>query len=350
MDLLANRCKKLRSLQMTYSVNLPPNYYSHFFAHFEHLISINLFGSMVDDDAFVVIGRCCAHLAELNAAQTWITDVGIRALSVNPDTGSLLCQKLQILNVSETRVSNDSLAFFLRTHPNARHIEHAETFQMFQEHTCQDQDGPDSRQVYHLRKLSSTKERLPPGVFRIALDVCSYVETLVLTAPGLRDNDLNLLKALPHLTSLHLANAAGLLTFTEGVVPVLVSRGEYLTKLVLESFGGVDVAYVGDSCPSLSHLALSAANAMVPVLLQSGKRFRRLAILELWSGDVCPTVLRQLTVNSPLRYLLLQGVNAAEYSLLSSVWDDNPMLTLENVVFDQCHAITVSTGARDAVL
>lgn len=52
MDLVSKRCKDLHTLEMTYSINLPPIYYVEFFKHFNKLTKLNLFASMVDDNAF----------------------------------------------------------------------------------------------------------------------------------------------------------------------------------------------------------------------------------------------------------------------------------------------------------
>jgi hypothetical protein len=65
------RCKHLRKLQMSYSVNLPPMYYVDFFKHFTRLTKLDLFGSLVDDGAFAVIGETCHLLQDLNAGRTW---------------------------------------------------------------------------------------------------------------------------------------------------------------------------------------------------------------------------------------------------------------------------------------
>ena len=81
-------------------------------------------------------------------------------------------------------------------------------------------------------------------------------------------------------------------------------------------------------------------------------RFRRLTNLELWSPPfrrssslLCPTVARQLLEPAHLlTHLLLKGVSTVDDQLLFSLWDapeGNPMEALTNVVFDQCHEISV---------
>jgi len=65
MDLLSKRCASgLRSLTMTYSVNVPPMYYASFFSSFDKLVSLNLFASMVDDYAFRYLRKNNRHVKQ----------------------------------------------------------------------------------------------------------------------------------------------------------------------------------------------------------------------------------------------------------------------------------------------
>ena len=83
MNMLEERCSdSLRSLDFVYNNNMPPHYYYSFFAKFKHLTKLNVTASLVDDVAFRAIGETCSKLVELNAGSTYITNVGIKYLSV----------------------------------------------------------------------------------------------------------------------------------------------------------------------------------------------------------------------------------------------------------------------------
>ena len=53
----------------------------------------------------------------------------------------------------------------------------------------------------------------------------------------------------------------------EGVAPVLNSCGRTLKTLVLEQFTEMDPAFIGKSCPGLTHLALSCCDTYAPCMI-----------------------------------------------------------------------------------
>ena len=83
MSLLEERCtQSLKHLDFVYNNNMPPNYYHSFFTKFKNLTKLNVCASMVDDVGFRAIGENCSKLVELNAGSTYITNVGVKSLSV----------------------------------------------------------------------------------------------------------------------------------------------------------------------------------------------------------------------------------------------------------------------------
>ena len=74
---------------MTHNKDMPPNYYNNFLGKFKLLTRLNVYGSMVDDTAYRAIGETCDKLVELNAGGTWITNMGIKYLSL--DDAIILC-------------------------------------------------------------------------------------------------------------------------------------------------------------------------------------------------------------------------------------------------------------------
>ena len=120
---------------------------------------------------------------------------------------------------------------------------------------------------------------------------------------------------LKHLTHLHLGNKqCQSFNFYEGVAPVLDACGNNILKLVLEEFTEVDVDYIGEKCPNVQHLAISATLAFAPIGQLNPAFFTKLQTLELWNKfgqehewSISPSVLRQLLYRcTKLDYLLLQ--------------------------------------------
>ncbi len=288
MDLVSRRCRRtLRRLRMTHSVNLLPAYYAHFFSGFSSLRQLDLRASMVDDTAFAAIGRSCPCLMELDASRTWMTDVGLRHLSLVSDGEEEKerpsCPRLVRLSVSDTRVTPEGLRFFLRHHPGAEAVDHEESLHIFDDEKGLDdgddvgegEDKGDFMPGWNLTRLSSsatvrpmsssshyqvvTLRRPGAGCLSRALRRCRRLRSLAVTQPGLRDDGLRAVADLGGaLSELHLANPEGSMRFREGVRPILQSGcGARLRKLALEQFREVDVGVIGDACPQLRHLALS---------------------------------------------------------------------------------------------
>ena len=94
MNMLEQRCtESLRNLDFVYNNNMPPHYYYSFFAKFKNLTKLSVTASMVDDVGFRAIGENCAKLVELNAGSTYITNVGIKYLSVEDALVPSICNQ-----------------------------------------------------------------------------------------------------------------------------------------------------------------------------------------------------------------------------------------------------------------
>jgi hypothetical protein len=164
-------------------------------------------------------------LTELIADKTWITDRGLIQLSVSQTSGLPLCQKLAVLSIQETRTSPEGLSIFFQYHPKVHRIDHPETIHMFK--TCS--TGP----VCSLVKLTSTKETVSNDQWEMALDKCPGVETILVTSPGLKNENLYKMMTLSHLQDLHLSSSCSSnLNFQEGLAPVLAVIGKNLKRLV----------------------------------------------------------------------------------------------------------------------
>ena len=81
ITLLTERCaQSLKRLSFTHNTCLPTHYFSSFFGHLKNLTRLNVKGSVVDDAAFRAIGENCDKLIELDAGDTYISNVGISYL------------------------------------------------------------------------------------------------------------------------------------------------------------------------------------------------------------------------------------------------------------------------------
>ena len=82
ITLLTERCaQSLKSLNFTHNTQMATHYFSNFFGHLKNLTRLNVNGSVVDDGCFRVIGENCDKLIELDAGDTYISNVGLTYLS-----------------------------------------------------------------------------------------------------------------------------------------------------------------------------------------------------------------------------------------------------------------------------
>ncbi len=367
MRMLEARCSStLKSLDCVYNNNMPPNYYSEFFAKFRNLTKLNVYASMVDDIAFQAIGKNCTKLIELNAGSTWITNIGVKHLCLDDVAvvipgmpASYRLPNLAILDLSDTRVTPQGLSLFLATHPNLVKLENKENFHSFklvqsQQFTAACSRSPAAeapQQSFRLKSLSTIDVSLTPEDFEFAIDSCPNLESMTITSAGLGNENLYKLMTLTKLTHLHLGNKnCQSFNFYEGVAPVLDVVGHGLKKLVLEEFTEVDVSLIGVKCSDLEHLALSGTLTYAPINSLNPTYFTKMTSLELWNKigqeheyAVATTTIRQLLYKAPLTYLLLQRIGNLTDELVASILEVNRMLDLRNVVIDYCHNVTVAT-------
>ena len=82
ITLLTERCaQSLKSLNFTHNTQMATHHFSNFFSHLKNLTRLNVNGSVVDDGCFRVIGENCDKLIELDAGDTYISNVGLTYLS-----------------------------------------------------------------------------------------------------------------------------------------------------------------------------------------------------------------------------------------------------------------------------
>ncbi len=332
---------------------MPCHFFYEFFGKFKNLTKLNLYCSAVDDVGFRAIGENCSKLVDLNAGGTWISNEGIKYLSIEDAmipgiTDQYRLQKLALIDLSDARVSPPGLSLLLACHPGLVKIEHKETFHAFE--LIQSQQCSRSYQdlKFKLKQLSTTDIFITPDKYEFALDRCPFVESVTITSAGLANDNLYKLMTLKHLTQLHLGNKNCVsFNFHEGVAPVLDAVGANLKKLVLEDFTEVDVDYIGDKCPNVVHLALSGILTYAPIGQLNPHYFNKLSSLELWNKiglnhelAICQNTLKQLLYRSPLTYLLLQRIANLTDELMEEILQMNPLLTLRNVVIDYCHNVT----------
>lgn len=264
--LLAEKCKRLKILDFKFSRSIAPTFYINFFTHFPHLVKLNLEGTIIDDAAFDSLGGLCHNLREINVSDTTISDLGLKHLTLG-DSDQPRCRMLVSINVMETRVTAKGVASLLHFHPNLLKLEF-ENFSPVFDSLAEMIDLNCYRPVYDLRNLTFINGRVVTDGFLLGLSSCPLIENLVIRFTDLRHDLLYHVMELRNLKQLHLGNSSYTeysLTWDEGVLPVLSSRGPQLSSLNLEKFINIDLAVIGELCPNIAKLRLSSIKEYTPV-------------------------------------------------------------------------------------
>ena len=175
--------------------NMPPQYYIELMGKFPNLTKLNVYGSMVDDTGFAQIGRNCSKLIELNAGGTWLSNTGIRELSIAPtpvgecimpgQAPNYRLPNIAIVDFTDTRVNAEGLSLFLVCHPKLVKMNHPETFHAFDLKKIQ---GDTSKVM--LRHLATVEKYITPEEFEFAIESCPALESVIITSAGLSDEHL----------------------------------------------------------------------------------------------------------------------------------------------------------------
>ncbi|XP_063877914.1 uncharacterized protein LOC135109934 isoform X1 [Scylla paramamosain] len=351
LQLLLERCKRLRRVNLSYLRNVGPGAMLRFATCLTEVTHLNLSMTQIIDQMLEVIGRYCPHLRELDVSNTGITDSALIRLSYNEKYKVPQCQKLERVSLTGCLLSPAGPAYLVHYLPRLYYIDYEQMFQVFE--VMQDwgvtKENMTLCDAYPLRVLTSTCDHIDPASVDVALTLCPKIMDLTISNAVIENELLYQTMRLEHLAHLRLTNCEGLtLSFHEGVLPVLTLRGHGLISLLLANFTVVDLVAIGESCPRLQNLAFSDIAIYEDIMYPRDNLFNTLINLEVWTTvntDTCSaTILRQLLSHAPgLTNLLVRGADALSDKLLQELWETNPMPRLSRFTLDSCHNVTAAS-------
>ncbi|XP_042226079.1 uncharacterized protein LOC121869048 isoform X1 [Homarus americanus] len=350
LDLLLERCRRLRRLDLSYLRTVGPPILIRLIPSLTHITVLNLSMTETVDQVLELIGQNCPEIRELDICNTPITESGLTRLCYDAERDQSMCQKLVKLSISGCIVSAKPVCFLLQYIPTLREIDYDDIFQVFGvlQKWGLTLDNIDRCHKFHLRILNSTNDLVDPFNVELAIMLCPYATNFTLSNAYVDNDVLYKVMMMEHLTHLRITNSEGLtLDFQEGVLPVLTVKGHQLLSLLLANFASVDVAAIGECCPRLQNLALSAVGVYEEIMYPREHYFTTLKNLEVWSSltvDTCnTTILRQLLCYCPgLRNLLVKATDALSDKFLFDIWRENAMPQLSRLTIDTCPNVTAS--------
>ncbi|XP_069165548.1 F-box/LRR-repeat protein 20-like isoform X3 [Procambarus clarkii] len=350
IDLLMERCRRLRRLDLSYLRTVGPPILVRLIPSLTQVTVLNLSMTETVDQVLELIGRHCPEIRELDISNTPITEAGLIRLSYDAEKDRPMCQKLTKLSITGCVITAKPVSFLLQYIPTLREIDFDDIFEVFgvMKEWGLTLENIDDCEKYHLRILNSTNVYVDPDNIHIAITLCPYATNFTLSNAFVENEVLYKVMTMEYLTHLRITNSEGLtLNFQEGILPVLTVKGHQLISLLLANFTNVDVAAIGESCPRLQNLALSAIGVYEDIVYPREHHFTQLRNLEVWSSltvESCNTIiLRQLLCYSKnLRNLLVKCTDALSDKLLFDIWRENDMRHLSRLTIDTCPNVTAS--------
>ncbi|KAG7166803.1 hypothetical protein Hamer_G010470, partial [Homarus americanus] len=309
---------RLRRLDLSYLRTVGPPILIRLIPSLTHITVLNLSMTETVDQVLELIGQNCPEIRELDICNTPITESGLTRLCYDAERDQSMCQKLVKLSISGCIVSAKPVCFLLQYIPTLREIDYDDIFQVSRCHK------------FHLRILNSTNDLVDPFNVELAIMLCPYATNFTLSNAYVDNDVLYKVMMMEHLTHLRITNSEGLtLDFQEGVLPVLTVKA------------------IGECCPRLQNLALSAVGVYEEIMYPREHYFTTLKNLEVWSSltvDTCnTTILRQLLCYCPgLRNLLVKATDALSDKFLFDIWRENAMPQLSRLTIDTCPNVTAS--------
>jgi len=314
--LIASRCPRLASLDLSFCTVLPSHVLASLVSHLPQLQHLDLSRTQADDLTLASLGANCPRLASLNVHGTIVSQRGLALLSKRSSiTGKPSCPALVHLNLLDTAVIPFAVYEVVTNHPLLREVEYESFEEVLRCFTVMN-DALGEWDNSSLRRLNFVNCH---GGLLETLQHCSKVfpslDSLSILQSDLTRSCLDSLKYLTSLTCLELGNSSFTqytVYFHEHVVPLLDQLGNKLTQISLEKFKFVDVEAIGESCPKLQKLRLSRIlsfcnthSPRFPLL-----NLESLIVLNTKSCRITESTLRSLLTSPRISNLQLTSVAA----------------------------------------
>ncbi|KAK3873252.1 hypothetical protein Pcinc_021725 [Petrolisthes cinctipes] len=351
LELLNQKCSRLKQLNLSYLRNVGPPVLMKLIPTLTNVTHLNLSMTQTVDQIMGLIGEYCPLLRDLDISNTIVMDEGLMRLCYNCATNSAQCTNLTRISVAGCSVTARAIAILLQYLPKLTHIDYEQMFDVFGvlEEWGATPANANSCDKYQLRVLTSSSEQVDAYTVDLAVTLCPQVMEFTMSNAWVDNSVLYPAMRLEHLAHLRLTNCDGLtLNFQEGVLPLLTVKGSQLISLLLANFTSVDLAAIGECCPRLQNLALSAISLYDDIMYPRENCFNSLVNVEVWTSvttDSCNSIiLRQLLGYCPgLENLLVKGADALSDKLFLDLWRINEMRRLSRLTLDTCHNVTSNT-------
>ena len=332
------------------------------------LVSLNLRQTKCTDQVLNRIGHTCKELRDLNVFGCPVTDMGVMSLCVSFDPKEKKMAKLCKLDIGCTAVTSKGVQYILDELRNLRYLVYPDVCEVLYRLHHKDfvkGNSPPKEKIHYLQNLyhSNLKSNLSPVEKSIEVSVafCPYV-TEVHFVRGLTNESVIQLINLEHLRVLNVANSdEELVTFEEGLLPLLQVRGKNLDDLALFEINNLDLGVIAALCPNLRKFSCLVAGfpqaqfpmnthpELIEMMLQSHKPFTKLeqvrVLIHTQSNRFPVQYVKILTKNAfNLKELHFAFVQSLTDEVFLNIIENNKMEQVEKITFESCNNISSAIG------
>ncbi|KAL7645807.1 UNVERIFIED_CONTAM: hypothetical protein RMT77_002704 [Armadillidium vulgare] len=351
INLITSRCKRLRSLDLSYLSHVSPLALIRLIPTLHQILFLNFSMTEITDQILSLIGKHCLEIRDLNVSQCPITNHGIYSLCYDAEEKKIQCTKLQRLNVTGCMITTESLVILLQKIPTLKHLDYENTFRIFGKIPTKNKIPIGSQepiQVYSLQQLNASDDNINPYMEN-AIQMCPLTTSVAISNCIISNESLYRIMTLESLSQLRFTNNDNQsIDFYEGILPILTVCGHRLETLLLVKFTMIDIAAIGECCPNLRNFAMSNISVFEELLYPKDSAFRELTALEVWtdvySESVSPIILKQVLLFCPnLQNLLISGSSALNDKLMEEILKVNHLTELSRLTIDNCPNISCTT-------
>lgn len=339
----AERTQSIQDLDLSFCKNVTTENLCQLAQHLPNLKIFSLKFTPCNDEVLHKLGENCPFLETLDVTGCeQVTDAGF--LTDKPNSWFM---QLNRLYIEKTKMTKAGASFVLKTFQHLQYFDFPKVQDVITELCIQNVTNTDEYPIeYQLRSLDAMSFTDAFTVLRI-LRHCPFLSVLHLVPTKMTDSDLACLSQLKHLQALHLTNGPRqLLTYADGVVPVLEQLGQRLTILALSDFTNVDLVSLSKLCTSLRQLRLHFNRDYVHINGEEASLcgFGKLDSLEMACSTVGSIsdshILLLLGQSHSLRKLFLLRCPALTDDVFNKVLRVNPLKCFQKLHLEYCDFLT----------
>ncbi|XP_050397959.2 uncharacterized protein LOC126815906 [Patella vulgata] len=351
------RCKKLTALNISNCSWIPAASIADVIRNLPLLKHLGLQRTKSNDLVMSAIAESCSHLINLEISACQITDNGAQSLCGGKLANGPKCKSLVKLDVKATKIGINGAMMIIKTFEKLQMFKFADVVeavkQIVESNNNQTKNGENALKLCYLSATGVKCRGISSESIVMSVLCCPFVTDLTLYRGATNENVQYLLN-LKFLRNLKItSDKAGDVTFDDGLLPVLKSKGDNLKYLGLYDIDDIDLCKLGFYCSNLERLKIFMP-MFNPVKFNSSTNyitnpksgaFRHLKEFMLVIGEddaILKSSDLYFVLENALKLEKLHLINTQclTDNLLKRILLLNPLVHIDQIELETCHHIT----------